>query len=145
VDNIEQAFKVVHMRLKLYAYELQIVQEIKPNDKPLREQFAVDLLECFDQDEHFLHNVDFSDEATLQLSGKVNRHNCRIWGYENSHAFREYERHIPKINVWCALSYNHVTEQFFFHKKILNSVSYLGMLATIRFRVFCHPACCPGM
>jgi hypothetical protein len=52
------------MRLKLYAYKVQIVQEIKRNDKPLREQFPVDLLVRIDQDEHFLRNVVFSDEAT---------------------------------------------------------------------------------
>jgi hypothetical protein len=58
------------MRLELYAYKVQIVQEIKPNDEPLRDQFAVDLLESIDQDEHFLYNV-FSDEATFHLPGKV--------------------------------------------------------------------------
>jgi hypothetical protein len=66
VYNIEQAFKVVHMRLKLYAYEVKIVQEIKPNIKPLCEQFAVVLLECFVKDENFLRNADFNDEATLK-------------------------------------------------------------------------------
>jgi hypothetical protein len=97
---------------------VQIVQEIKHNDKPLREQFAVDLLQRIDQDEHFLRNVVFSNEATFYMSGKVNRHNCRIWGYENAHSFHEDERDSLKINVWCALYYNRVIGPFFFHEKL---------------------------
>jgi hypothetical protein len=73
------------MRLKLYAYNVQIVQETKRNDNPLREHFAVDLLESIDQDEKVLRNVVFSDERTFHQSGKVNRHSCRIWGSENPH------------------------------------------------------------
>jgi hypothetical protein len=68
------------MRLKLYVYKVQIVHEIETNDKPLREQFVFDLL---NQDQHFLRNVVFSDEATIHLSGKVNRHNYRLSGSEN--------------------------------------------------------------
>jgi hypothetical protein len=37
-----------------------------------------------------------------------------------------------------------LTDQNCMHEEI-NSRLDRGMLATIRFRVFCHPACCPGM
>lgn len=29
----------------------------------------------------------FSDEVTFNLCGKVNKHNVRIWGFENTHDF----------------------------------------------------------
>jgi hypothetical protein len=105
----------------------------------ISDQFAVDLLESIDQDEHFLHNV-FSDEATFHLSGKLNRHSCRIWGSEIPHSFREYERDGPKINVWCALSYIPVTEPFLFHYKTVNSVNYLDTLElyTVLFHDYYH-------
>lgn len=32
----------------------------------------------------FMESIVFSDEATFQLSSKVNRHNVRIWGADNS-------------------------------------------------------------
>jgi hypothetical protein len=74
-----------------------------------------------------LRNVVFSDEATFHLAGKVNRHS-RIRGSEHPHSFREHERDSPKINVWCALSYNRVIGPFSFHEKTVNSVNYLDML-----------------
>ena len=40
----------------------------------------------------------FSDEATLHVCGKVNRHNVRIWGMENPHATMEHIRDLPKVN-----------------------------------------------
>jgi hypothetical protein len=91
-------------------------------------QFAVDILDRIDEDEHFFNNAVFSDEATFHLSGKVNRHNCRIWGSENPHEFIEHERDSPKINVWCALSHTRVIGPFFFHENTVKATNYLDML-----------------
>lgn len=41
------------------------------------------MLNRLDDDEHFLDNIVFSDEKTFHLSGKVNTHECTIWGSEN--------------------------------------------------------------
>jgi hypothetical protein len=41
--------------------------------------------------------VCFSDEATFHLCDKVNKHNCRIWGYENPYVVLEHE----KGEVFC--------------------------------------------
>ena len=41
----------------------------------------------------------FSDEATFHVYGKVNKHNIRIWGSENSCEVVEEERDGPKVNV----------------------------------------------
>ena len=46
----------------------------------------------------------FSDEATFDICGKVNRHNVRIRGTENPHATIEYVRDSPKVNVFCVVS-----------------------------------------
>jgi hypothetical protein len=42
-------------------------------------------------------NHGYSDEAALHVSGKVNKHNCQIWGSENPHM--EYECGTPELNV----------------------------------------------
>jgi hypothetical protein len=55
-------------------------------------------------DDDFLRRLVFSDEATFHLSGKVNRHNVRIWGTESPHATVQHERDFPKVNVFCAIS-----------------------------------------
>ena len=69
----------------------------------------------------------FSDEATFHTNGKVNRHIVRIWGKENSHATNEHERDSPKVNVFCAISKNHVHGPFFFEGNVTGDV-YLQML-----------------
>ena len=74
--------RVVRKHLKLYAYKLQILQALKPNDRPQRAAFATDMLERIDNDPNFLTMIMFSDEATFHVSGHVNRHNVRIWGSE---------------------------------------------------------------
>ena len=69
----------------------------------------------------------FSDETTFHTNGKVNRHNVRIWGEENLHATIEHERNSPNVNVFCAISKNHVHGPFFF-EGIATGDIYLQML-----------------
>jgi hypothetical protein len=42
------------------------------------------------ENESFISRIVFSDEATFHLSGKVNRHNVRIWALEQPHATVEH-------------------------------------------------------
>ncbi|PNF32120.1 hypothetical protein B7P43_G02841 [Cryptotermes secundus] len=49
-------------------------------------------------DEKFVDSVIFSDESTFHASGKVNTHNCRIWGSENPRVFLEHVRDSPKTD-----------------------------------------------
>lgn len=120
--------KVLHRRLKLYAYKVQIVQEIKPDDRPKRQEFAITMLDRVAEDETFLSCVMFSDEATFHVSGKVNRHNVRIWGTENPHAFIEHVRDSPKVTVWCGLLENQIIGPFFFQEDTVTGNIYLDML-----------------
>ena len=69
--------KVLHKNLRLYAYKVQ--QTLQPNDMPRRKKFAVNMLQQISEDEAFLKRVCFSDEATFHVSGKLNKHNVRIW------------------------------------------------------------------
>jgi hypothetical protein len=41
----------------------------------------------------------FSDQATFHQTGKVNRHNVRIWDTENPHEVVEYVRYSPNVSV----------------------------------------------
>jgi hypothetical protein len=49
--------KVVSKRFKLFAYKVQIVQEIKPDDRPRREEFANLILNHIDEDNDFLQRL----------------------------------------------------------------------------------------
>ena len=78
-----------HKRLKLYANKVQILEELKPNDGPKRKTFALEMLSRI-EDEDFLKKVMFTDEACFHVSGKINRHNVRIWGSVNPHMVIEH-------------------------------------------------------
>ena len=58
-----------------------MLQALHPNDMPRRKEFiAVNMLQRISEDEAFLKRVCFSDEAIFHVSGKLNKHNVRIWG-----------------------------------------------------------------
>ena len=79
------------------------------------------------KEDEFNKRLVFSDEATFYTNGKVNRHNVCIWREENSHVTIEHERDSPKVNVFCAISKNHVHGPFFFEGNVTGDV-YLQML-----------------
>ena len=56
---------VLHKSLRLHAYKIQLKQEIKPDDRPKRVEFATFMLNATDEDETFLRRTCFLDEATF--------------------------------------------------------------------------------
>ena len=107
--------KVLHKNLRLYAYKVQMLQALQPNDMPRRKEFAVNMLQRISEGKAFLKRVCFSNEATFHVSGKLNKYNVRIWGSENPHASRELQRDSPKVNVWCGIMCNQIIGPFFFN------------------------------
>jgi hypothetical protein len=71
------------MRLSFRPYKFQLLQELKPNDRPHRRNVSTDMLNCLKEYNLFLDKIVLSDEATFHLPGKVNRHNLIIWGSQN--------------------------------------------------------------
>lgn len=120
--------KVLRKVLKFKAYKVQLLHEIKANDKPKRMEFAVYMLDRIVNEGAFLKNILFSDEATFHVSGLLNRHNCRIWGSEHPHEIREIERDSPKLNVWCGVMYERIVGPFFFAERTITGDIYLDML-----------------
>jgi hypothetical protein len=116
-------WRVVHNRLHLHAYKVQIIQALKPDGKPRRFQFAKYIWSKVKSDENFLRRWIFPDEATFYVSWRVNRHNCIIWGSETPHAIREIE-----WNVGCALLCTEVLGSFLFAGKTVTTMTYLDML-----------------
>ena len=85
--------KILHKRLKLYTYTVQIVQSLQPDDGPRRASFATEIMRRIAEDNDYLKRVCFSDEATFHSSGVVNRHNVRIWCSENLNVFQSFTVH----------------------------------------------------
>ena len=120
--------KLLWKQLQLYLYKLQLVQKLQPDDPPKQLAFCEDLLSRMETDQGLPERVIFSDEVTFFLSGKVNRHNTRIWGSQNLHALIEMERDSPKVNVFCAIFRRCVFGPFFFAKDNVTGKVYLDML-----------------
>ncbi len=84
------------------------------------------LLHHYQNDPQLLENLWFSDESIFHLSGRVNRHNCRIWGKSNPAEILEYERDSPKLVVWCAMSSTGLIGPFFFRDASGNTTTVTG-------------------
>ena len=119
--------KVFHRNLRLYAYKVQLLETLKPEDKPRRIEFAVTMLDRLDSDPGFLKRVCFSDESTFHVSGLINRHNSRIWGSQNPHETYEHKRDFPKLNVWCGIMHDKIIGPFFFAEKSITAEIYLDL------------------
>ena len=104
------------------------MQRQKPNNKPKRVEFANTMLERLGADPDLMSTIFFSDESTFHVSGKINRHNVRIWGSQNPHAKQEHVRDSPKLNFWCSLSQNKDIGPFFFAEETVRGITYLDML-----------------
>jgi hypothetical protein len=81
---------VLHKRLCLHAYKIELKHEIRPDDWPKRSEYADFMLNQIDDNETFLRQVCFTDEVTFHVDGCVNQHNCRIWGSEQPNEIHEY-------------------------------------------------------
>ena len=73
------------------------------------------------------HN--FSDGWAFHVSGKVNKHNFRIWETERPHETQEHLAHSPKVAIWCAVSRNQVVGLYCFDSSTVTGSSYLNMLS----------------
>jgi hypothetical protein len=118
---------MLHKRLRLLAYKIQLRHEIKEADRLKHVGFSVTMLNAID-DESYLNRIFFSDEATLHINGCVNRHNCRIWESQQPNEVFQFVRGSPKVNVWCGLTYDRVVGPFMFVENTITGDSYLDML-----------------
>ena len=108
-------------------YKLHLLQHLKDIDKSACEDFCTQMQVMLEEDGFDDHLV-FSDKAIFHITGKVNKHNTRIWGTEHSCAIQELVRDSPNVNVFCTISKKCVYGPFFFEGSTVNSEVYLAML-----------------
>jgi len=61
--------RILHKDLFMKFYKVQLVQELKPHDYPMRFCFAQWAEDCLAGDEEFYRKIVFSDEAHFHLGG----------------------------------------------------------------------------
>ena len=99
---------------------------MSPQDHNLRRQYCINFQARLEED-GFVDEMIFSDEATFHVSGNVNRHTVKIWGSEHPRPRMEHVRDSPKVNVFCAVSCTKVYGPFFVEQTVTGPV-YLDML-----------------
>lgn len=115
-------------KLKLRAYHVRSVQELKEPDKEKRLLYCRWFRTFVDTNNIVqLDRVFFTDEAWFHLSGYVNSQNTRIWSTENPHVFHETPLHCLKIGVWCAVSRRRIVGPIFYEGTV-NSIVYQDII-----------------
>ena len=92
----------LHKDLAMTPNKVQLVQELKPIDHPMRFRFAKWACDRLTEDADFgKKKIIFSDEAHFDLGGYVNKQNCCILDTQNPHAYIEKPTHLKRDTVWC--------------------------------------------
>ncbi|PSN54046.1 hypothetical protein C0J52_14568 [Blattella germanica] len=116
--------KILRFTLKKRTYHIQVLHKLDEEDYAARKAVPYNLMEAVNNENLFEHIV-FSDEATFHTCGKVNKHNCRIWGNEPPHTTHEWQRDTPKVNVWLGFTKSTVYGPFMLEQDgILDSVVF---------------------
>lgn len=88
---------------QLHPYHYRQVQELLPDDLPIRVDFCQTLQERTALSPNFLKCILFTDEATFTRQGMFNSHNAHYWCDENPQVKRvSHYQHSFKVNVWAA-------------------------------------------
>ncbi|KAK9875514.1 hypothetical protein WA026_007905 [Henosepilachna vigintioctopunctata] len=119
-------WKFLRVDLGLKANQIQLLQELEPNDLPQRLIFCEWALEQLNENPLFYRKFVFSDEAHFWLNGYVNKQNCRIWSDEQPHAIQELPMHPEKMSVWCGLWAGGIIGPFFFKDDRGRNVTVYG-------------------
>lgn len=95
--------------------------------------------------EHQKVNIDyvgqtiFSDENNFHFNGFFNRHNCHIWGLQNSIMFVEEKKPPKLLTVWCALWFGGIIGTFFFRNEIAYAFTVNGeCFGNVVTQIFLH-------
>lgn len=85
-------------------------------------------MEKANNDDEFISNILFTDEATFPLHGQHNSSVTRYWSRENQHRTLSLRTQYPrKLNVWAGIIGDHIIGPFFIDGN-LTGIKYLNLL-----------------
>lgn len=126
-NSLGSASKIMKIN-KWHLYKIHLHQELSEDDFDKRIEFCETMMAMIDDDPHLLNNIVFSDEATFELTGNVNRHNSRYWSDTNPHWMRQNQTQYPqKLNVWAGIFNGQKVGPFFIDGN-LDGPKYEAML-----------------
>jgi len=113
---------------KFHPYHINLTQQLGGEDFQRRVRFCNWARGQIQRNPAFVENLLFTDEATFNNRGQVNRHNCHYYSDVNPHWQRnqEFQRQWS-INVWVGIVGDHIIGPYFFLDN-LNAANYLSFL-----------------
>lgn len=113
---------------RFHPYHITLHQELMPRDFERRLEFCHWARESLQNDPNFFRYVMFSDEATFQNTGELNRHNCHYWSAQNPHWTRVFDhQHRWSLVTWCGIVNGFLIGPYFFYGNV-NRQRYLHFL-----------------
>lgn len=127
--SVGSTHNILKKKLKFHPYKIKLVHELLEDDSDRRLQFCELMMAQIDADGNFLNRILFSDEATFELTGNVNRHNFRFWSDNNPRWMSDTRstQYPQKLNVWAGIINNRIVGPFFIDGN-LTAVKYEDML-----------------
>lgn len=103
-------------------------QALSAADHQSRVTFCQWATQQIDDVEHFFKYFMFSDEATFQSTGVLNRHNCHYWFPVNPHWMQEVDRqHRWSVTVWIGIVNGYLIGPHIFQNTV-NGENYLQLI-----------------
>ncbi|CAF4941144.1 unnamed protein product [Rotaria sp. Silwood1] len=99
--------------LNLKPYKPRLLQALNEDDPDRRLEFCEWILNSTQEDPTLLDRILWTDEATFQINGCVNRHNCVYWSDTNPHFIIEQKLNVPQAIVWGGIWSNDVVGPLF--------------------------------
>lgn len=119
----------------LRPWKVKWVQELHEQDHISRKEFCSTILRKNDENNDFVRNICFSDEAIFHVNGCVNKHNHFIYGYNNPRAIEEEPMRSPSITCWAMISERHGIIYRILHSTVTGDV-YKDLLESVVPSVF---------
>ena len=112
---------------KFHPYHIQLFQELYDTDYERRLTFCNWAQQQIQREPRFFDYLLFTDEATFNKNGNVNRHNFHYYATENPHYIRTHSQNRWSLNVWGGIIGNIVIGPHFFEER-LTADRYLHFL-----------------
>ena len=106
--------RILKLDLKLFPYHLQVKHKLTAQDKRARVEMCNWFNNKMEEDEDWLDNVWFTDEAHFHLEGYVSSKNCVFWGTEPPQEVLQRPLHSSKVTAWCAISSKAIIGSYWF-------------------------------
>ena len=105
--------RILH-RHKFHPYHLSLHQELHGTDFVNRVRFCEWAQQQIRNNESFVDNILFTDEANFTNHGNVNLRNMHMWAVENPHWLRQVDHQRQwSLNVWCGIIGNKIIGPYF--------------------------------